>query len=692
MQGKIVKFLKENKNKNLRIEDIAMELRVSKDELKEELLLLEKEGIIYHGKNDKYTLLSNTSMKIGLVKMTKNKGIIVRLEDKTEYKLNNRDNTCVKHDDIILLDINVKSDTANLIKVLKRKDLVGEVIKEDDVYKVIYEEKDSDTSKEIILDEVYPLGSRVLIDGMTGSIKCIVGHKDEPNIKTKEVLVEHGFHVEFPDDYKIQLNLIPSYLTEEVINESKKNGRLDQRNIPFVTIDGDDTKDFDDAVCFYNDVLYVAIADVPDFIEEDSPIDKETIKRGISVYTPGNVEPMLDHKFSSGICSLIPGEDRFTTSLVAKLDEDNNVKSYRLCESIINSKMRMTYSEVNLILEKGIIPCGYENYVGMITKLYDVAMSMKKKMLRDGFLEFSSTEVHVYLEQERVNNIKRRYHGKAEELIEFLMLLKNLTKTSYFIKHGLPFIARNHDEPDHEGLTSWNRLLNTRGYRTDIRKKYTSSDIKRSRDSYKGCNEEVVLDYIGIRKLAKANYGAYNKGHFALGQKAYATFSSPIRRLSDYINQRIFKDSRKFGDKFARDKWEPKLELLAKMATDSELRADKVEMIMDDLKKAEYMSRYPKGTVFNAILYEVTDEFMRVILPNMVTGKIYYNPKYHKLGKDGFSLYNTKNFEQFLVGDNIEVCLEKVNIESGEITFTKNKNGEYRYEEEKKGKTKVKSR
>ena len=128
------------------------------------------------------------------------------------------------------------------------------------------------------------------------------------------------------------------------------------------------------------------------------------------------------------------------------------------------------------------------------------------------------------------------------------------------------------------------------------------------------------------------------------------------------------------------------------MATDSELRADKVEMIMDDLKKAEYLSRYSKGTVFNAILYEVTDEFMRVILPNMVTGKIYYNPNYHKLGKDGFSLYNTKNFEQFLVGDDIEVCLDKVNIESGEITFTKNKNGEYKYEEEKKGKTKVKTR
>ena len=271
------------------------------------------------------------------------------------------------------------------------------------------------------------------------------------------------------------------------------------------------------------------------------------------------------------------------------------------------------------------------------------------------------------------------------------MLLKNLTKTSYFIKHGLPFIARNHDEPDHAGLTAWNRLLNTRGYRADIKGKYTSSDIRKSRDSYKGCPEEVILDYIGIRKLAKANYGAYNKGHFALGQKAYATFSSPIRRISDYINQRIFKDSRKFGDKFARDKWEPKLELLAKMATDSELRADKVEMIMDDLKKAEYMTRFSKGSVFTGIICEVTDEFIRVILPNMVTGKLYYNPNYHKLGKDGFSLYNTKNNEQFLVGDSIDVALSKVNTLTGEIVFVRDKSQEYKNGEEKV-KKKVKTR
>lgn len=691
MQGKIVKLLSSSKNSNLKLGDIANQLGVSKDELKEHLILLEKEGIIYHEKNDKYTLLSNTSLKTGVIKVTKSKGVIVILDDKREYKLNNSNYANVKNNDIVLVDINVKSSMANLIKILKRNDYVGEVIKEGSVYKVVYQDDETDVVNEIILDEVYPLGSRVLIDGMTCSIKGIVGHKDEPNIKTKEVLVEHGFHIEFPEDYKLQLELIPSYLTEDVINNEKRNGRLDQRAIPYITIDGDDTKDFDDAVCYYNGVLYVAIADVPYFIEEDSPIDKETIKRSISVYTPGNVEPMLDHKFSSGICSLIPGEDRFTTSLMAKLDDDNNVKSYRLCESIINSNMRMTYSQVNLFLEKGIVPSGYENYVGMLTKLYDVAMSMKKKMLKDGFLEFSSTEVQVYLEQERACNVERRYHGKAEELIEFLMLLKNLTKTSYFIKHGLPFVARNHDEPDHEGLTAWNRLLNTRGYRTDIKGKYTSLDIRKSRDSYKGCPEEVILDYIGIRKLAKANYGAYNKGHFALGQKAYATFSSPIRRISDYINQRIFKDSRKFGDKFARDKWEPRLELLAKMATDSELRADKVELIMDDLKKAEYMTRFPKGSVFSGIICEVTDEFIRVILPNMVTGKLYYNPNYHKLGKDGFSLYNTKNNEQFLVGDSIDVSLNKINTLTGEIVFVRDKSQEYKNGEEKV-KKKVKTR
>lgn len=686
MEHKIIELLSSKMNSHLKLNEISSKLEVPLEELSDELLRLERNGIVFHDKNDRYTLLSNTSLKLGIVKITKSKGIIVVLEDKTEYSLNSNSHSKVMHNDIVLVEVYNKNSSAQLVKLLKRKDYIGEIVREDK-YKIV-----SKGRKDIILDEAYPLGLRVLVDGMTNKIKYIAGHKDDPDIKTKEVLLEHGFPIRFSEEYQRELENVPNSLTEKMIEEEKKNGRLDLRSIPFVTIDGDDTKDFDDAVCYYNGVFYVSIADTSSAVKEDSVIDTETISRGISVYTPGMVNPMLDHKFSSGICSLVPGEDRFTTSLIAKLDDNNSISSYRLCESIINSKMRMTYNEVNLFLEQEILLPKYTEYSDMLLKLYDIAMSMKKKMLNEGFLEFSSTEIKFYLEQEKISNIKRRYQGKAEELIEFLMLLKNLTKTSYFIKHGLPFIARNHEEPNHERVTEWNRLLTTRGYKVDIKKKYNNEDIRKSLFSYRGCPEEVVLDSIGIRSQAKAKYGAYNRGHFAIGQRAYATFSSPIRRLADYINQRIFKDSLKFGDKYARDKWTPKLELLAKIATDSELRADKVERIMDDLKIAEYMNLVPKGTVYDAIVSEVSEGYIRVLLPNMVSGKVYISTKYYKLGKDGFSAYNPKNNEQILVGDTVSVALSKVNTETGEIIFTMNKNKEYSNEEEKKGKKKVKTR
>lgn len=687
MEHKIVELLSSKKDSHLKLNEISSKLELDIEEVREELLRLERNGIIYHDKNDRYTLLSNTSLKLGVIKVTKSKGVIVVLEDKKEYSLNSNSYGKVMHNDIVLVEVYNKSNSAQLVKLLKRKDYIGEVVK-DNRYKIV-----SKGRGDIILDEAYPLGLRVLVDGMTNKIKEVVGHKDEPDIKTKEVLLEHGFPIRFSEEYQRELEDVPTFLTDEIIEEEKKNGRLDLRSIPFVTIDGDDTKDFDDAVSYYNGVFYVSIADTTFAVKEDSAIDTETISRGISVYTPGMVNPMLDHKFSSGICSLVPGEDRFTTSLIAKLDDNNSISSYRLCNSIINSKMRMTYNDVNLYLEKGILLPEYSKYSDMLLKLYDIAMSMKKKMLNEGFLEFSSTEIKFYLEEEKISKIKRRYQGKAEELIEFLMLLKNLTKTSYFIKHGLPFIARNHEEPNHERVTEWNRLLNTRGYKADVKKKYSNEDIRKSLFSYRGCPEELVLDNIGIRSQAKANYGAFNKGHFAIGQRAYATFSSPIRRLADYINQRIFNDSLKYGEKYAREKWTPKLELLAKAATDSELRADKVERIMDDLKIAEYMSLIPKGTVYDAIVSEVSEGYIRVLLPNMVCGKVYISTKYYKLGKDGFSAYNPKTNEQILVGDTVSVVLSKVNVENAEIVFVMNKNKEYSNEEEKKkGKTKIKTR
>ena len=379
-----------------------------------------------------------------------------------------------------------------------------------------------------------------------------------------------------------------------------------------------------------------------------------------------------------------------TTSSITKFDEYGNIISTKLCDSIIRSRMKMTYEDVNQILEENLIIPGYEKYTEMLHNLYNFAMKQKNKMLNEGFLEFSSLEVKFYLDKERVASIKKRKQGKAEELIEFIMLYHNLLKTSEFIRRGLPFIARNHGKPNDEKLTLYGNLLNQRGYNVEIKGNYDAFDIRKMISSYNGTKEKIVLDTLAIRAQSRAKYGAYNEGHFAIGQKAYATFSSPIRRLADYINNRIEADANKYGDKYAKEKWTLRIEALARIATESEERADKIERKVDDIKKAEYMSNYI-GSKWTGIVSEVGANYIKVLLPNMVSGKVHIYSKDYSLSKDNFSLISNKTNERILVGDAINIEVASVNIEEGIVIFIResSRNKERSNEE---GKKKVKRR
>lgn len=690
MENKIITLLNSKITSNLTIEEIAIKLGYSKDEIINTIRFLEDEGTIFLDRNGRYSLLSKTSLKKGIVKVTKRKGPIVVTDDGKEYDLFKKGNGSLSHNDIVLVEPYNKNNTCVVVKVLNRvyKDYIGEVIQEGNKYLLVFKDKPS-----MILNKKYPVGTRLLIDGETNTVKDIVGHKDEPDIVIKELLLENNFPIEFDNEYLKELDLIPDELSEELINTEKRNGRYDLRNFDVVTIDGEDTKDFDDALCFCNNTLYVLIADTSYFIKEGSSIDKEIIKRGTSVYPPGMVNPMNHYKISNGICSLNPNEDRFTTTSITKFDENDNIISTKLCDSIMRSRMKMTYEEVNKILEENIMVPGYEKYIEMIRHLYDFAMKQKQKMLNEGFLEFSSTEVKMYLKGPNITGIKRRHQGKAEELIEFIMLYHNLLKTSEFIRRGLPFIARNHEEPNDEKVTLYGNLLKQRGYNIEIKKNYDSFDIRKMINSYKNTNEKIVLDSIAIKSQSKAKYGAYNIGHFALGQKAYATFTSPIRRIADYINNRIESDANKYGDKYARDKWVPRMEALARIATDSERRADKVERKADEIRKAEYMESFI-GSRWTALVSEVGLNYIKVLLPNMVCGKVFVSSKEYSLSKDCFSLMSNTTSERILVGDSINVELLKVNNETGDITFIRESERikECSNEEEKKGKKKIKSR
>lgn len=687
METEIINLLSIKKNISMNYDEIRKELGISKEDLDEALSNLERYGTIYQSKNGRYSLVSRTSLKKGIVKVTSRKKVIVELED-GDFDLIFDKKNIVKSNDVVLVDPHYNSGRATVIKVLtkdKAKDYIGMIVREGNHLVVR-----SEFHKDIIIKKEYPEGVCVLVDGETNEIKEIL--EDRYKIKVRELLTKYNFPVSYNNDYLKELKDIPDSLSEEEINEAKKEGIFDLREIPHTTIDSEDTKDFDDAVAWFNGLLYSSIADVPRYVEEGSAIERDAIERGISVYPPGMVNPMLHHKLSNGICSLNPNVDRFTSSVIFKINDDYTVTPYAMGRSIIRSRAKLTYEKVNEYLEEGRVPEGYESYTEMLEKLYSIAMRVKKKMLENGFLMFSSTEVKFIFDNEKVTDIKGRHQGKAEELIEFIMLLHNMTKTDYMIKHNLPFIARNHDLPNNDKLNAWVKLLSQRGYIVDKKDSYTNEDIKKILSTYRGNADQLVLDNIAIRGQSKARYGHLNKGHFALGIKAYATFTSPIRRLADYINERIYQDSIKYGDEYARNKWEPKMEELAKICTDAELRADKVERKADDLKKLEYMNTIPVGSKYTSTVSKVGKGYVEVLLPNMVYGKVYVSSKDYSVSKDGYSLFNNINGERILVGDQIDVSLLKVDMDKEEVLLLRSSYSKENGYEEKKGKKKVKKR
>ncbi|MGM9875891.1 MAG: RNB domain-containing ribonuclease [Bacilli bacterium] len=691
MESEIIELLSIKKNNNLKVDEIASILGKDKEEVQNTLRLLGKEGIVYKNNNDRYILVSNTSLKKGTIKITARKGAIVVLDDGTELDVVYKDKSKLSNNDTVLVEAYNQSGTAKVVKIINRRyyDYVGEVVKEGKNYIAR-----CDGKIDIYLRDIYPIGTRLLIDGEYNTVKEVIGHKDDPGALEREVLALNGFPIEFSREYLDEISKIEKSLSEEDIENQKRRGLKDQRGIISVTIDGEDTKDFDDAVAYHNNTIYVQIADPNRYIKEKGTMWDETLKRAISVYFPGCCNPMMHEILSNGICSLVPGEDRYSVSMSIKMDDSGKVLNYKINEAVINNRKRMTYEDVNKYLEEGTIVDGYEDYTELIDNLYDSAMKVKNKMLREGFLEFTSDEVKFFFENSNIVDVKERHQGKAEELIEFLMLLHNMCMTDFFLKNKLPFISRFHDSPNNDKLNVWINLLKRKGYNINTGKKkdFTASDIKEVQKIYADCKEKVVYDKMAIMSQSKAKYSAYNIGHFALGMGAYSTGTSPIRRLADTINQRVLKDAIHYGVDYARKKWEKIMPYIARIATDAELRAIRAERKLDDIRKAEFMKQYEKQ-YFDVIVAGIYDNYMLVLYPDkMIYGKIYFNGGYFHPGKDGVSLMG-KNGEKILIGDIINAKLLKTNIITGEITFFMRINDlkECNYEE-KKGKKKVKSR
>jgi len=524
-------------------------------------------------------------------------------------------------------------------------------------------------------------GHRVLIHHNNGrnAVVKVIGHKDDPNVDILSILYDHGFNDAFSDGVLDELKDVPSYLTKEVIEEELKNGRIDFRNKKVVTMDCDDTKDIDDAISIerLSDgtiELGVYIADVSHYIKKGSCLDREAFDRGTSVYPPGSVCPQFPHQISNGICSINPGVDRLAMCYLMRFDDHGRVIDFDVKEGIIHSSKKMTYSDVNRILEDNENLPGYEDYKKELYLMQKLSLLIEKQLIALGYLKFDMPEGKVILDEiYQVVDISKREQRTAEKIIEYFMLITNIELTKYAEYLGLPWIYRVHGMPDQDKLDKVMGILKLNRYidSNDKKKKYYSSDLQKVINSLSKKDNAEVFYKMLIVSQDKAKYSVENIGHYALGVGDYSHNTSPIRRLPDLLNQRILKSFLHYGIEKTVDLYgTDDLYDDALHCSRQERAAEMVEREAVAMKKAEYMERHI-GDVYTGVISYVCDYGFWVLLENTVEGFVSVN----ELPRDNYSYVEERGmlqgkYQSYGIGDFVEVRVKGANKEARTVDFT----------------------
>ncbi|WP_312369963.1 ribonuclease R [Lachnoclostridium sp.] len=458
-----------------------------------------------------------------------------------------------------------------------------------------------------------------------GKIIKIIGHINDPGVDVVSVILENGLPTEFPDEVMKQVERIG-----EEVSSAEIGGRVDLRNLQTVTIDGEDAKDLDDAITLSKkgDIyqLGVHIADVSNYVTEDSPLDKEALKRGTSVYLVDRVIPMIPHKLSNGICSLNAGSDRLALSCMMEIDEKGNVVGHRIAETVINVDRRMTYTSVKKILEdhdEAEIE-EYKELVPMFELMLELANILREKRRKRGSIDFDFPESKIILDSDgRPTEIKPYERNKATKIIEDFMLIANETVAEDFFWQELPFVYRTHENPDIEKIQKLSVFINNFGYTMRIgQEEIHPKELQKLLIKIDGKPEEALISRLTLRSMKQAKYTTSCDGHFGLSTKYYCHFTSPIRRYPDLQIHRIIKENLRGGLKEKRiNHYESILNGVAKQSSLAERRADESEREVEKLKKVEYMSQFI-GQTFEGVISGVTSWGMYVELPNTVEGMI----------------------------------------------------------------------
>lgn len=692
MKEKILEILKEEtKGQNINEINNKLHLRGMEEitELEDNLKELVTEGVLHMSKNREYMLMSNTkSLKVGKLRINKNGNGFVECEPEDIFVHSNDLNGAINGDFVeveIKTRLNDPEPEGYIRNVLKRdlKNVVGEMVKDkktlafkpDDEKLNIAVKLTKESMKgcveghKVIISIIKEIGNRTFL----GKVEKIIGHKNDPGVDILTIAAKHSIETEFSEEVKRELKNIP-----DEVCENDLIGRTDLTKEMIFTIDGDDTKDIDDAISVKRDgknyVLGVHIADVSNYVKVGSALYDSAFSRGTSSYLADTVIPMIPHQLSNGICSLNPEVIRLTLSCIMTIDNNGKVISYDIFPSYIKSRKQMTYKNVNKILDKNVIPEGYEEYADTLKLMHELSKILRQEKINRGYIDFGIDEAKVIQDENgKAIDIVKRIQGTGEKLIEDFMIAANETVATHISNLDLPFIYRVHDLPNAEKIEDFSNLIKQMGYQIHTNlNKITPVTMQKLLNEFRDKDEFVILSDMLLRSMKKAIYSTNNIGHFGLASKNYTHFTSPIRRFPDLTVHRLLRtylfenridmETINFNAKYLID--------VAEHSSETEVNSVEAERDVLDMKMAEYMESHI-GEEYEGIISGVTNFGMFVELDNLIEGLVHISTLdgFYTYVPEMLSLISANKKNKYRIGDRVKIIVTNANKNQGIIDF-----------------------
>ncbi|MDD3241150.1 MAG: ribonuclease R [Bacilli bacterium] len=693
MENKILELIN-NSDRALSLEDLdkMMGFTTAEEysELSKVVRTLLEDYKIYRSNKNRYMPIEKSPLKKGTIRMNR-KGFgfveVLGIEDVYINEVNIKD---AIHNDKVIIEITNSKNPERLegrvLKVIERElsTVVGEInfkknkgfIKlDDDKLNIRIEIEKGKTLGAVDGHKVLvKLGNHVSKDLYLGEVIKIIGHKNDPGVDILSVVYKYNIMDTFPEEVDEELLNIP----EEVLEEDLVN-RKDLTNEEIFTIDGDDTKDIDDAISAKrldngNYELGVHIADVSYYVKENTALDVNAMDRGTSVYLVDRVIPMLPHQLSNGICSLNPEVVRLTISCVMEIDNNGNIVNYDIFPSYIKSRKQMTYKKVNSILEKNIVPEGYEEYKDTLILMEDIATVLRKAKINRGYLDFDVDEAKILVDENcHPTEIILRERGKGENLIEDFMIIANECVATHIFFMELPFIYRVHEYPKEEKIREFISYISTLGYVMEGNiKDMSPKSIQKLLNFLKDKKEFKILSSLLLRNMQKAVYRPENLGHFGLGSKCYTHFTSPIRRYPDTTVHRLLR-TYLFNNDMSNETighWQEKLVFVSENSSARERASISCEREVEDMKMAEYMEDHI-GEEFEGMISSVTNFGAFIQLDNLVEGLSHVSDMddYYTFDEQTMTLVGERKKKRYALGDRVKIKVMAASREEKTIDF-----------------------